>query len=390
MVEDYDDVDTMSFALPRIVIWGIFMSERDLYYMQRAIELAENGVGLVNPNPLVGCVIVKDDNIIGEGWHHYFGGPHAERDALARCCETPENATLYVTLEPCCHHGKTPPCTDAIIENKISRVVIGIQDPNKLVAGKGIKKLRDAGIEVLCGIEEHTIREQNRVFLKYITTQRPWICLKTAMSLDGKIATITGDSKWISNEKARRHVHTLRGRVMAVMTGIETVLADDPMLNCRLPECSRQPIRVVVDSRARTPLDSNIVRSAKDIKTIIAHTDKAKKDDIEILQQHHVITLCCKGKDNHVDLHDIVAQLSEHDIDSIMLEAGGTLNFAFLNEDLIDEVYAFVAPKILGGKDAKTPIEGEGFTTIGQCITLNDITFMTFDDNIMVRGKIKH
>ena len=379
----------MSFALPRIVIWGIFMSENDLFYMRRAIELADNGAGLVNPNPLVGCVIVKNDKIIGEGWHHYYGGPHAERDALAQCSENPEDSTLYVTLEPCCHHGKTPPCTDAIIENKISRVVIGIQDPNKLVAGKGIRILREAGIEVLCGLEEPTIKEQNRVFLKYITTQLPWICLKTAMSLDGKIATTTGDSKWISNEKARHHVHTLRGHMMAVLTGIETLLTDDPMLNCRLPECTRQPIRVVVDSNARTPLHCNIVKSAKHIKTIIAHTDNAPKENIALLRQNHVTTLHCKERDNHVDLHDLVTQLAHLNIDSVMIEAGGTLNYAFLHEKLVDEVYAFVAPKILGGKDAKTPVEGMGFATIDQCISLYDTSFDTFDDNIMIKGKIK-
>ena len=222
--------------MPRIYdIRGFcMMGKEDLIYMRRAIELADRGCGFVNPNPLVGAVIVKNGKVIGEGWHERYGQWHAERNALHAAEEDTTGATLYVTLEPCCHYGKTPPCTEAIIEHKIAKVVVGIADPNPLVAGKGMALLREAGIEVVCGVEEERIREQNRIFLKYIETGMPWVVLKTASTLDGKIATYTGDSKWITGEESRAKVQEMRACLMAVVVGIGTVLADDPMLNCRI------------------------------------------------------------------------------------------------------------------------------------------------------------
>ena len=218
--------------------------QEDIEYMRRAIELAERGVGFTNPNPVVGAVIVKSGKVIGEGWHERYGEWHAERNAFKSCMRNTRGATMYVTLEPCCHHGKTPPCTEAIIEHEIARVVIGMEDPNPLVGGKGIASLRAAGIEVECGVEEEALREQNRVFLKYITTKRPWVAMKTAMTLDGKIATRTGDSKWITGTEARAYVHELRHRFMAVLVGIGTAVADNPLLNCRIEGRGvRQPIR---------------------------------------------------------------------------------------------------------------------------------------------------
>ena len=217
------------------------METKDIEYMNRAIALARKGTGWVNPNPLVGAVLVKDGRIIGEGWHERCGGLHAERNAFRNCRESAEGATLYVTLEPCCHYGKTPPCTEAVIENRIARVVVGLTDPNPLVAGKGIAQLRAAGIEVVAGVEEAAIRDLNRVFLKYITTGLPWVVLKTAMTLDGKIAAYTGDSKWVTGEAARHRVQEMRSEHMAIMAGIGTVRADDPLLNCRLEGDVRQP-----------------------------------------------------------------------------------------------------------------------------------------------------
>ena len=242
--------------------------------MHRAIALAKKGAGFVNPNPMVGCVVVKDNEIITEGYHEYYGGFHAERNALTNCNSDCNGAILYVTLEPCCHYGKTPPCTEIIIEKGIKKVVVGLLDPNPLVAGKGIKILEDAGIEVVTGVEVDKIKELNKVFLKYIKTKRPYVLLKTAMTLDGKIASYTGDSKWITNEKSRQLVHKLRSEMMGIVAGIGTVKADNPMLNSRLEvqqpiansqkPSVHQPIRIIVDTKASISLDSNIVKTANE------------------------------------------------------------------------------------------------------------------------------
>ena len=240
--------------------------------MRRAIELAKKGGGYVHPNPLVGCVVVNNGEIIAEGYHEKYGEYHAERNALLRCKSETKGASLYVTLEPCCHYGKTPPCTEIIIEKGIKKVFVGILDPNPLVAGKGVKILQDAGIEVEVGLCEDEIRELNKVFLKYITTKHPYVIMKTAMTLDGKIAAFTGDSRWVTNEESRKLVHELRSEMAAVIVGIGTVLADDPMLNVRLEGNPHQPIRIVVDSNLRIPVDSQLVKTAKEYRTIIATT----------------------------------------------------------------------------------------------------------------------
>ena len=244
--------------------------------MRRAIELAKKGGGYVHPNPLVGCVVVKDDEIIAEGYHEKYGEFHAERNALTRCQSETKGASLYVTLEPCCHYGKTPPCTEIIIEKGIKKVFVGILDPNPLVAGKGVKILQDAGIEVEVGLCADEIHELNKVFLKYITTKRPYVIMKTAMTLDGKIAAFTGDSRWVTNEESRKMVHQLRGEMAGVIVGIGTVLADDPMLNVRLDGNHHQPVRIVVDSNLRIPIDSQLVKTAKKYRTIVAcrHFDR--------------------------------------------------------------------------------------------------------------------
>ena len=384
--------------------------QQDIEYMQRAITLAKKGAGFVNPNPMVGCVVVKDNEIITEGYHEYYGGFHAERNALTNTTADCKDATLYVTLEPCCHYGKTPPCTEIIIEKSIKKVVVGLLDPNPLVAGKGIKILEDAGIEVVSGVEVDKIKELNKVFLKYINTKRPYVLLKTAMTIDGKIASYTGDSKWITNEKSRKLVHKLRSEMMGIVAGIGTVKADNPMLNSRLevqqPTANsqqpnvHQPIRIIVDTKASISLESNIVKTANEYRTILAVSDQlsaiscqqsanGQQSKVEMLKSLNVEILYCKEKDGHVDINDLMIKLGQKGIDSILLEGGATLNAAFLEAGCVDEVYAFIAPKIIGGEHSKSPVGGQGIELMKDAIVLNDIKIETFDNDILIKGKIK-
>lgn len=365
--------------------------QEDIEYMRRAIELAERGVGFTNPNPMVGAVIVKGGKVIGEGWHERCGEWHAERNAFKNCTVSAEGATMYVTLEPCCHYGKTPPCTEAIIEHGIARVVVGMEDPNPLVAGKGIALLREAGIEVVCGVEEEALREQNRVFLKYISTKLPWVAMKTAMTLDGKIATRTGDSKWITGAEARAYVHELRHRFMAILVGIGTAVADDPLLNCRIEGRGvRQPIRVVVDSNARLSLDSQLVKTAGEYRTIVAHTRFAPEERVKALRETGVEMLLCKEKEGLVDVRNLLELLGLSGIDSILLEGGGSLNYTFLSEGLADELYAFIAPKIVGGMNAKTPVEGAGMEKMADAINLELENVLNVGHDVLLKLKVKN
>ncbi len=361
--------------------------EQDIKYMQRAIELARKGAGFVNPNPMVGCVIVKDDNVIGEGYHEFYGGFHAERNAIKNCLSETNDATLYVTLEPCCHYGKTPPCTDIIIEKGITKVVVGLLDPNPLVSGKGISLLKNAGIEVVTGVLEDEIKELNKVFLKYIKTKRPYVLMKTAMTLDGKIASHIGDSKWITNEKSRNLVHRLRSEMMGVVVGIGTVNSDDPMLNCRID--SQQPTRIIVDTKASISLDSQIVKTAKDYRTILAVCCQLSAvSKLEQLKSFNIEILCCEEKDGHVDINDLMIKLGETGIDSLLLEGGATLNAAFLEANCVDEVYAFIAPKIIGGSNSKSPVGGKGIDMMRDAIMLRDIDIEQFDNDVLIKCKI--
>lgn len=388
--------------MPRIYIRGIFFENQDMenkqfteadrQFMLRAMELAERGKGFVNPNPLVGALIVRGDRIIGEGWHEYYGGLHAERNAFKNCIEDPRGATLYVTLEPCCHHGKTPPCVDAVIEQGIARVVVGLEDPNPLVAGKGLEKLVNAGIEVVTGVEEEALREQNRVFLKYIATGLPWVALKTAMTLDGKIAAFTGDARWVTGDDARLRVHRMRSEYMGIMVGSGTVKTDDPLLNCRLEGEHRQPVRIVVDSKASVAFDSQVVRTARVFPLLVAHTVQADEEQLEMIQEAGGGTLLCEEKDGRVDITDLLKKLGARGIDSVLLEGGGELNYTFVKAGVIDEVYAFIAPKIVGGKTAKTPVEGEGFKQMGEALELSPFAVEAIGRDIllMARPIVKH
>lgn len=358
----------------------------DNAYMQLALELAKKGCGHVSPNPMVGAVIVKNEKIIGSGYHKRFGEAHAERNALASCTESPEGATMYVTLEPCCHHGKQPPCVDAIIDAGISHVVIGSGDPNPLVAGKGIEILRNNGITVTEHVLEEKCRKLNDVFFHFIQTKRPYVVMKYAMTLDGKIATYTGASKWITGEEARTHVHKQRNHYRAIMVGVGTVLADDPLLTCRL-EGGRNPIRIICDTSLRTPLSSQIVQTAKEVPTILATCclDKEKYAAYESTGCHILVT----GKESgHINLQMLMEKLGENGIDSIYLEGGATLNWSALQSGIVQKVEAYIALKLFGGESAKTPVSGLGFDTPADGITLRNHTIRQLGNDILIEGEV--
>ncbi|MBN2935224.1 bifunctional diaminohydroxyphosphoribosylaminopyrimidine deaminase/5-amino-6-(5-phosphoribosylamino)uracil reductase RibD [Mogibacterium sp.] len=343
-------------------------------FMKRAIELAKQGAGWTAPNPLVGAVVVKNGRVIGEGYHRKYGELHAERNALAACSEDPAGATLYVTLEPCCHYGKTPPCTEIIIEKKIAKVVIGSRDPNPKVAGKGARILREHGIEVVEDYMREACDAMNPVFFHYITTKTPYVVLKFAMTLDGKIATRTGASKWITGEAAREHVHRLRGRYAGILAGIGTVLADDPMLNCRI-EGAHQPLRIILDSHLRIPMGSRLVRSAKEYPLLIVCNESNRDREegasrIQKLEEAGAKVWTLPEKNGHPDLNVLMERLGEEKIDSVLIEGGGTVNEAALKAHIVHHVYAYIAPKIFGGEDAKTPVEGSGIRLPQECANL--------------------
>lgn len=343
-------------------------------FMKRAIELAKQGTGWTAPNPLVGAVVVKNGRVIGEGYHRKYGELHAERNALAACTEDPAGATLYVTLEPCCHYGKTPPCTEIIIEKKIAKVVIGSRDPNPKVAGKGARILREHGIEVVEDYMREACDALNPVFFHYITTKTPYVVLKFAMTLDGKIATRTGASKWITGEAARNHVHQLRGRYAGILAGIGTVLADDPMLNCRI-DGAHQPLRIILDSHLRIPMGSRLVRSAKEYPLLIVCNESNRDREegtsrIQKLEEAGAKVWTLPEKNGHPDLNVLMQRLGEEKIDSVLIEGGGTVNEAALKAHIVHHVYAYIAPKIFGGEDAKTPVEGSGIRLPQECANL--------------------
>ena len=359
----------------------------DKYFMQRAIELAAIGQGKTNPNPLVGAVIVKADRIIGEGFHERPGGAHAEVNAFLNATEPVEGAAMYVTLEPCAHYGKTPPCADMIIEKGIKRVVVGIKDPNPLVAGKGIQKLLDAGISVDVGILAEECQKQNEVFLKFIIEKKPYVILKAGMSLDGKVATTSGESQWITSKAARAHVHQLRNNYKGIMVGIDTVIADNPLLTCRI-QGGRDPIRIIVDSRLRIPIDAKVLDMQNESKTIIATTHLADSEKIKALQGRGIDIIVTKSINGRVNLESLMTILGEKDIDSILLEGGPTLNYSALESGIVDKVMIYMAPMLIGGKSSKTAVEGEGIRKLSDAIQLEEISCRPMDKDILLEGYI--
>lgn len=365
---------------------GDFLSY-DEKYMRLAMQLAGNAIGRTSPNPLVGAVIVKDNRVVGCGWHRKAGTPHAEVHALNQAGELAQGADVYVTLEPCAHYGKTPPCAKALVEAKVKNVYGGLLDVNPKVAGKGFKILEDAGIHVEYGFLQDELRKQNEVFFKRIEHKKPFVVLKAAMTLDGKIATATGQSKWITNETSRAYGYKLRDIYDGIMVGINTVIEDNPMLTARV-DGGKNPIRIVVDSSLKIDINANVVQD-KSAKTIVATTDKADKDKILKLQAQNVdVIVVDKDENDKVDIEKLLNILGQQNICSILVEGGATLSGSFVAKKLVDKVYFFIAPKIIGGKEAKTPVAGTGILNLQEALALKDIQIEKLEEDILIIGRV--
>lgn len=353
--------------------------------MERALELAERGRGHVEPNPLVGAVVVQNDAVVGEGWHQKFGEAHAEINALAAADEKARGGTLYVTLEPCCHHGKTPPCTDAVIRAGIRRIVAAMPDPFPQVAGRGTELLRAAGIEVELGIEEAKARRLNAPYLKLLETGQPYVHGKWAMTLDGKIATRTGDSKWISNEASRRPVHELRGRVDAILVGIGTALADDPLLTAR-PPGPRKAVRVVLDSQARLSVASQLAKTAWQTPTLVVTAEEPPASRVAELKALGCEFLHLPSLHQRPTVPALLTELGRRRMTNVLVEGGSEVLGSFFDAGALDEVHVFIAPRLAGGGEARTPIAGRGVERIAEALTLRQWRIEQLDGDIVVQG----
>lgn len=381
--------------------WGEYKVKSDKEYMELALELALKGWGKTNPNPLVGALIVNNGEVVGRGYHEQFGGPHGEVIAIEDAGELCRGGTMYVTLEPCSHHGKTPPCVEKIIEAGLKKVVLPWLDPNEKVSGRGVKRLREAGIEVEVGPGREQAMRQNEIFAKYITRSLPFVISKWAMSMDGKIATHTGDSKWITSEEARLDVHLWRARSACIMVGINTVIKDDPLLNCRHPHyTSHHPVRVILDTNLRIPLDSKLVKSAKDFPTVIACGKNVPQDKTKALKQKKVGIKACSGSrssisnsslksdtdKDEVDIKELFFQLGNEGYDSILVEGGRGVHGKLLEFSLMDKVMCYMGNKIIGGVEALSPVGGEGMATVEKSLNITNINVQLMGENIKVTG----
>ncbi len=355
--------------------------------MREALRLAQNAAGRTSPNPLVGAVLVREGRIVAEGWHRRAGEDHAEIQALKMAGELARGATLYVTLEPCAHQGRTGPCVKALIEAGVRRVVVAMEDPNPQVSGRGLAELRAAGIEVETGVLEKEARHLNETFCKWITTRTPFVTLKMAMTLDGKIATAVGESQWITGEAARRRGHEMRDRVDAILVGIETVLADDPSLTARLPEGSRNPVRVILDSQARTPLTARLLHDDA-APVLIAVTEWASEERLEQLRAAGAEIIFC-GDGTRVDIGILLKRLGEREICSLLVEGGGHVHFSFLREGLADKVCAFIAPRIVGGAKAPSVVSGDGFAHLNEAVRLRDMSAEFVGKDLCLTGYVR-
>ena len=365
------------------------MTSQDLQHMRRALDLAVRGRGWTRPNPLVGAVIVRDGKVIGEGWHKALGQPHAEVEALKTVLGDARGATMYITLEPCSHFGRTPPCSPLLVERGIARVVAAAQDPNPLVSGKGINLLRKAGVKVEVGLCEKEARRLNEAFFTYHELQRPFIICKWAMTLDGRIATETGNSRWVTNEKSLAHAHEIRACVDAVMVGIGTVLMDNPMLNVRLEGyAGAHPKRVIADGNLRIPLRAKCLENAKPGECVIATTEGSSKDKVRQLRDAGHTVIILPGRRRLLNLKDMIFELYKLQIQSILCEGGSSLHGSMFDAQLVDKVVAFVAPKIVGGTNAKTAITGWGVNLMHRAVTLDDVTIREFDGDVCVEGYV--
>lgn len=367
-------------------------TDTDRRLLARAIELAEGGRGCVSPNPLVGAVIALDDETVSEGFHRKLGGPHAESEAIEAAADRSlDGATMYVSLEPCCHQGRTPPCTDAIRSAGISRVVVASDDPSEHASGRGLGILRDEGIEVVVADGDLAARARllNQPFRKHARTGRPWVLFKSAMSLDGKVATRSGDSKWISSEASRYLAHHWRAECDAVAVGIGTALADDPLLTARVKGVKRQPRRIVFDSLARLPLRAKLVRDARRIPLTVVVSRAAPRTATDALETHGVDVIVATGENEPARVRSALDQLGAKEIGSILLEGGPQLAGAFLDAGEIDEIRLFLAPIVLGGRTARDPLEGEGVDAIADAVRALTLDCERVDEDLLVSARMK-
>ena len=355
----------------------------DEHYMRQALAIARYATGRTSPNPMVGAVILRDGRIVGQGWHRKAGTPHAEINALQQAGELARGATMYVTLEPCSHHGRTGPCADAVIAAGIKKVVVAMNDPNPLVAGQGIGKLREAGIEVVEGVLAAEAAKLNEVFIKWISTKLPFVVLKSAMSLDGKIAAHTGHSQWITGPESRQRVQELRDSYDAILVGIGTVLADNPSLTTRLSYKGKNPIRIIIDSMARTPLDAQVVTDGL-APTIIVVTPDAPQERVNALREQGIEILFVELKEKGVDLRQTFEVLARREITSILIEGGASINGSVMEEQLVDKIYWFIAPKIIGGQGALGPVGGQGVTDVNQAHLFEDMTMEPIGQDLLI------
>jgi diaminohydroxyphosphoribosylaminopyrimidine deaminase/5-amino-6-(5-phosphoribosylamino)uracil reductase len=360
------------------------MRKKDEFWMRRALHLAGRGGGRTSPNPMVGAILIKEGLVIGEGYHQRAGEPHAERLALERAGQQAKGSTLYINLEPCTHYGKTPPCVPAILEAGVSRVVIGMEDPNPLVKGEGIRALKEAGLEVEIGILEKECRRLNEAFCKYILKKEPFVILKIAATLDGRIATRTGVSQWITSEESRRFVHRLRDQVDGVLVGVGTILRDDPLLTTRLPG-GRDPYRIVLDSQLRIPEDSKILHTNPQ-RLILATTERAPREKLKRLEPKVGRMMVCPMKEGRVDLKALVSRLGEMEMMSLLVEGGSRVNGAFLDERLIDKVLLFLSPKCLGDPQALGIFGGRGIENLKEALSLKEMRVRRIGEDLLVEG----
>ena len=364
--------------------WFGLMVREDEHWMRRVLRLAEKGRGRTSPNPMVGAILVKDSKVVGEGYHAQAGEAHAEIVALERAREEARGSTLYLNLEPCAHYGKTPPCAPRVVEGGVKRVVIGMEDPNPLVKGKGIEILRGAGLDVRVGILEKECRRLNEAFCKYVLQKVPFVILKVAATLDGKIATRNGDSKWISEEASRRLVHRLRDQVDGVLVGIGTVLKDNPLLTTRI-RGRRDPYRIVLDSRLRIPEEAKVIGTSPS-KAIIAVTELASREKIEKLEKRGVRILILDSKEGRIDLKACLSRLGEIGMMSLLVEGGSQVNGSFLDEALIDKILLFFSPRLIGDPQAPGIFGGRGVSHLQEAIGLKEIRMKKVGEDVFLEG----
>jgi len=363
------------------------MMNTDEHWMRRAIMLAERGRGRTSPNPMVGAILVKDGKAVGEGYHTKAGEPHAEIVAIQKAGEEAKGSTLYINLEPCTHYGRTPPCTPAVVEAGVNRVVIGMEDPNPLVKGKGVESLKNRGLDVAVGILKKECQRLNEAFSKYILKKEPFVILKVASTLDGKIATREGDSKWISGEASRRFVHRLRDQVDGVLVGIGTVLKDDPLLTTRI-RGGRDPYRVILDSRLRIPKKARVL-GPDPLKVIIATTELAPRERMNDLGKKGGRVLVCDSKEGRINLRCLLSKLGEMEMMSILVEGGSEVNGSFFDEGIIDKIILFLSPKLMGDSQAPGIFGGRGYQTLKEVISLDEMKAKKIGEDILIEGYIK-